>query len=97
MKEKTTYYVSTYIKKHDIDIHIWISSSMTDTESKVLELLLKGYTISRISESRGRSVKTVSLQKHQIYKKLGIRNDIIFWLDLSLSPYVKIKLTKRTH
>ncbi|CAD6116571.1 helix-turn-helix transcriptional regulator [Escherichia coli] len=97
MKEKTTYYVSTYIKKHDIDVHIWITSSITKAECKVLELLLKGYTISMISESRGRSVKTVSLQKHQIYKKLGIRNDITFWLDLSLSPYVKIKLAKKIH
>ncbi|HAM4766604.1 TPA: LuxR family transcriptional regulator, partial [Escherichia coli] len=48
-------------------------------------------TVTQISESRSRSAKTVSIQKHQIYKKLGIRNDVTFWLDLSLSPYVKIK------
>ncbi|EFM6401849.1 TPA: helix-turn-helix transcriptional regulator, partial [Escherichia coli] len=57
----------------------------------VFELLVKGYTVTQISESRSRSAKTVSIQKHQIYKKLGIRNDVTFWLDLSLSPYVKIK------
>ncbi|EFB1111032.1 response regulator transcription factor, partial [Escherichia coli] len=31
-----------------------------------------------------RSMKTVSYQKSQIYRKLGIRNDMTFWLDILL-------------
>ncbi|EDB2713557.1 response regulator transcription factor [Salmonella enterica] len=73
--------------------HIWVCPSLTEAECEVLELLVKGYSVTRISESRFRSVKTVSLQKHQIYRKLGIRNDITFWLDLSLSSRVKMKFT----
>ncbi|MDZ3934636.1 LuxR C-terminal-related transcriptional regulator [Escherichia marmotae] len=70
-----------------------LSPPRPEVECEVLELLVKGYSVTRISESRFRSVKTVSLQKHQIYKKLGIRNDITFWLDLSLSSCVKMKFT----
>ncbi|ENY3616616.1 helix-turn-helix transcriptional regulator, partial [Escherichia coli O8:H49] len=79
--------------EHNITAHIWVYPSLTEVECEVLELLVKGYSVTRISGSRFRSVKTVSLQKHQTYRKLGIRNDIIFWLDLSLSPRVKIRFT----
>ncbi|WP_274539549.1 helix-turn-helix domain-containing protein [Escherichia coli] len=71
---------------------MWIAQSLTDVEYDMLELLIKGYTVTQISRIRDRSVKTVSAQKFQIYKKLNIRTDITFWLDLSLSPYVKIIL-----
>ncbi|CAD5867412.1 helix-turn-helix domain-containing protein [Escherichia coli] len=86
-------YVRSNIEGHNITAHIWVYPSLTEVECEVLELLVKGYSVTRISESRFRSVKTVSLQKHQIYKKLGIRNDITFWLDLSLSSCVKMKFT----
>ncbi|EFN6915338.1 TPA: helix-turn-helix transcriptional regulator [Escherichia coli] len=89
--KKTTCYVKTEIMEHDLTAHFWICPTLTASESCVFELLVKGYTVTQISESRSRSAKTVSIQKHQIYKKLGIRNDVTFWLDLSLSPYVKIK------
>ncbi|EPR2988552.1 helix-turn-helix domain-containing protein [Escherichia coli] len=86
-------YVRSNIEEHNITAHIWVCPSLTEAECEVLELLVKGYSVTRISESRFRSVKTVSLQKHQIYRKLGIRNDITFWLDLSLSSRVKIRFT----
>lgn len=86
-------YVRSNIEGHNITAHIWVYPSLTEVECEVFELLVKGYSVTRISESRFRSVKTVSLQKHQIYKKLGIRNDITFWLDLSLSSCVKMKFT----
>ncbi|HAX5205032.1 TPA: helix-turn-helix transcriptional regulator [Escherichia coli] len=89
--KKTTCYVKTDIMGHDLTAHLWICQALTASERCVLELLVKGYTVTQISERRFRSVKTVSIQKHQVYKKLGIRNDVTFWLDLSLSPYVKIK------
>ncbi len=89
--KNTTCYVMARIKEHDITAHVWISPSLTDVECDVFELLIKGYTVTQISKSRFRSTKTVSTQKSQIYKKLGIRNDITFWLDLSLSPYIKLR------
>ncbi|MCZ8653718.1 helix-turn-helix domain-containing protein [Escherichia albertii] len=88
--EQKTCYIRARIKEHDITAHAWISLSLTDAECDVLELLIKGYTVTQISRFRDRSPKTVSTQKYQIYKKLEIRNDTTFWLDFSLSPYVKI-------
>ncbi|HBB9787922.1 TPA: response regulator transcription factor [Escherichia coli] len=82
-----------YVKEYDVTVHIWILSALTDAECEVFELLLKGYTITRISRSRTRSIKTVSLQKQQIYNKLNIRSDITFWLDLSLSPHIKMNFS----
>ncbi|MWO00775.1 helix-turn-helix domain-containing protein, partial [Escherichia coli] len=54
---------------------MWIFKPLTETECNVLELLIKGYNVTKISANRFRSVKTVSLQKSQIYRKLGVRND----------------------
>ncbi|HAW3719782.1 TPA: response regulator transcription factor [Escherichia coli] len=71
-------YIKQYITRHNITVHIWICSLLTETEYEVLELLIKGYTITQISKNRCRSVKTISLQKNRIYKKLNIRHDIIF-------------------
>ncbi|EPX9805471.1 LuxR C-terminal-related transcriptional regulator, partial [Escherichia coli] len=55
--------------EHDLTAHLWICPTLTASECCVFELLVKGYTVTQISESRSRSVKTVSIQKHQIYKK----------------------------
>ncbi|MGC0623378.1 helix-turn-helix domain-containing protein [Escherichia coli] len=93
--KNTTCYVMAGIKEHDITAHIWISPSLTDAECDVLALLIKGYTVTQISKNRFRSARTVSAQKYQIYKKPGIRNDISFWLDISLSPYVKIRFSRK--
>lgn len=91
--KNTTCYVMARIKEHDITAHIWISPSLTDAECDVLALLIKGYTVTQISKNRFRSARTVSAQKCQIYKKLGIRNDTSFWLDILLSPRVRIKFS----
>lgn len=88
---KKNCYIKADIDRYDITVHVWISIPLTDAECKVLELLIKGYSITQISKCRLRSIKTISTQKHQIYNKLEIRNDFTFWIDLSLSPYVKIK------
>ncbi|WP_239958948.1 hypothetical protein [Escherichia coli] len=37
----------------------------------MFELLVKGYKNANIAQYRTRSLKTVSLQKHQVYKNLG--------------------------
>ncbi|EEX2837029.1 TPA: helix-turn-helix domain-containing protein [Escherichia albertii] len=91
MNNKKTCYIKTDIDRYDITVHVWISIPLTDVECKVLELLIKGYNVTQISKYRLRSIKTISIQKNQIYNKLDIRNDFTFWIDLSLSPYVKIK------
>ncbi|EKY4750080.1 TPA: response regulator transcription factor [Escherichia coli] len=57
--------------------------------------MLKGHSVSQISKNRFRSVKKISSQKHQIYKKQGIRSDIAFWLALSLSSCVKVRFTHK--
>ncbi|EGN8026174.1 helix-turn-helix domain-containing protein [Escherichia coli] len=88
-------YIKCHIKEYNVTAHIWIYPPLTNAECQIFELLVKGYSSTQISERRFRSVKTVSFQKHQIYKKLGVRNDTTFWLDLLFSSYVKIRFTKR--
>ncbi|HFZ9280610.1 TPA: helix-turn-helix transcriptional regulator [Salmonella enterica subsp. enterica serovar Typhimurium] len=97
MEMKKTRYMKIDIMEHYLTSHLWICRTLTESECRVLELLVKGYTVTQISKMRSRSVKTVSLQKHRVYKKLCIRNDVTFWLDLFLSPYVKIKLEPVAH
>ncbi|ENF3520906.1 hypothetical protein ABQ706_004612 [Escherichia coli] len=46
--------------EHDLTAHLWICPTLTASECCVFELLVKGYTVTQISESRSRSVKTVS-------------------------------------
>ncbi len=83
-------YIKSDIKEHNIVVHMWIFEFLTEAECDVLKLLLKGCNSTKISQQRSRSVKTVSIQKQQIYRKLGIRNDITFWIDIILSPSIKV-------
>ncbi|EJP7814214.1 TPA: LuxR family transcriptional regulator [Escherichia coli] len=83
-------YIKSDIKGHNIVVHMWISESLTEAECDVLKFLLKGCNTTKISQQRSRSIKTVSIQKQQIYRKLGIRNDITFWIDILLSPSIKV-------
>ncbi|EKR7608213.1 helix-turn-helix transcriptional regulator, partial [Escherichia coli] len=87
--EKNICYIKSEIKEHDITVHLWIFASLTKIECDVLELIMKGYSSKKISHLRNRSNKTVSSQKRQIYKKLGIRNDLTFWIDILLSPAIR--------
>ncbi|HGX5055664.1 TPA: LuxR C-terminal-related transcriptional regulator [Escherichia coli] len=64
--------------EHDLTAHFWICPTLTASECCVFELLVKGYTVTQISESRSRSAKTVSIQKHQIYKNLGYVMMVMF-------------------
>ena len=84
--KKNICYIKSEIKEHDITVHLWVFASLTKIECDVLELIMKGYSSKKISHLRNRSNKTVSSQKRQIYKKLGIRNDLTFWIDILLSP-----------
>lgn len=51
-------------------------SRLTAKEKDVIGLLLAGHSVKAISIMRNRSLKTVSSQKQNAYKKLGVRNDI---------------------
>lgn len=84
--KKNICYIKSEIKEHDITVHLWVFASLTKIECDVLELIMKGYSSTKISHLRNRSSKTVSSQKRQIYKKLGVRNDLTFWIDILLSP-----------
>lgn len=84
--KKNICYIKSEIKEHDITVHLWVFASLTKIECDVLELIMKGYSSTKISHLRNRSNKTVSSQKRQIYKKLGVRNDLTFWIDILLSP-----------
>lgn len=83
-------YIKCDIKEHNIVVHMWISEFLTEAECDVLKFLLTGCNTTKISQQRSRSIKTVSIQKQQIYRKLGIRNDITFWIDILLSPSIKV-------
>ncbi|WP_407235014.1 helix-turn-helix transcriptional regulator [Escherichia coli] len=84
--KKNICYIKSEIKEHDITVHLWVFASLTKIECDVLELIMKGYSSTKIAHLRNRSNKTVSSQKRQIYKKLGVRNDLTFWIDILLSP-----------
>ena len=87
--KKNICYIKSEIKEHDVTVHLWVFVSLTKIECDVLELIMKGYSSTKISHLRNRSNKTVSSQKRQIYKKLGIRNDLTFWIDILLSPAIR--------
>lgn len=44
-------------------------------ELNVIQLLLKGYSISQIATLRRRSVKTISVQKKNAFRRLNVSND----------------------
>ncbi|MDO3872086.1 LuxR C-terminal-related transcriptional regulator [Salmonella enterica] len=44
-------------------------------------MLIQGLSVSEIAGKRCRSAKTISCQKAQLYRKLNIRNDLMFWPD----------------
>ncbi|EGM7736535.1 helix-turn-helix domain-containing protein [Escherichia albertii] len=69
---------------YKIKITLDVPDDITSTESLILKMLMQGMTVKDIAKIRRRSAKTISYQKVQIYQKLGIRNDITFWLDLQL-------------
>lgn len=50
-------------------------SALTPKESEVLRLYINGLTVTEISFSLHRSIKTISAQKNQALKKLGITNE----------------------
>ena len=50
-------------------------TDLSPREREVLRCCLNGMSVTQIAEKFGRSIKTISTQKHSAFRKLGIRTD----------------------
>lgn len=50
-------------------------AELSPREREVLRCCLNGMSMTQIAEKAGRSIKTISTQKHSAFRKLGIRTD----------------------
>ncbi|HAX5102336.1 TPA: helix-turn-helix domain-containing protein [Escherichia coli] len=82
------YSVCIYSSIYNVTINLTIPDVLSDAEKEILKCTMCGMNVTDIANYRFRSVKTVCFQKKQVYAKLGIKNDISFWLDL----YMKYQL-----
>ncbi|WP_105462098.1 helix-turn-helix domain-containing protein [Escherichia coli] len=76
--------LTVYLAGYNAEATLRLPDTLTSTELSLLRMLMQGMSVSEIARHRNRSMKTVSYQKSQIYRKLGIRNDMMFWLDILL-------------
>ncbi|HAV9618985.1 TPA: helix-turn-helix domain-containing protein [Escherichia coli] len=76
--------ITIQVPYSEYNITLEVPNNITSVESLILKMLMQGMVVKDIAKTRCRSVKTISYQKAQIYQKLGIRNDITFWLDIQL-------------
>lgn len=76
--------LNVYLPDYRAEVTLTLPDVLTSTEVSLLQMLLQGMGGAEIARRRCRSMKTVSYQKSQIYRKLGIRNDMTFWLDILL-------------
>lgn len=75
-------FVTVLLPEYNIEFCLPIKINLTVAEMVILELLLQGNDVSEIATYRQKSPKTISSQKLQLYKKLGIKNDIVFWREV---------------
>ncbi|HBA8655944.1 TPA: helix-turn-helix transcriptional regulator [Escherichia coli] len=85
--------LTVYLAGYNAEATLRLPDTLTPTELSLLQMLLQGMSVSEITRHRNRSMKTVSYQKSQIYRKLGIRNDMMFWLDILLRYKPMLKKT----
>ncbi|WP_218073157.1 helix-turn-helix domain-containing protein [Escherichia coli] len=76
--------LDVYLPDYNVDVTLTLPDTLTLTELSLLRMLMQGMSVSEIARKRCRSVKTVSYQKAQLYRKLGIRNDMTLGLDILL-------------
>lgn len=76
--------LTVYLADYNAEVTLRLPDTLTPTEISLLRMLMQGMNVSEIARRRNRSMKTVSYQKSQIYRKLGIRNDLTLWPDLLL-------------
>ncbi|ENB8930499.1 response regulator transcription factor [Escherichia coli] len=85
--------LNVYLPDYRAEVTLTLPDVLTSTEVSLLRMLIQGMSVSEIARCRHRSTKTVSYQKSQIYRKLGIRNDMTFWLDILLRYKPVLKKT----
>ena len=76
--------LDVYLSDYNTEVTLTLPDVLTSTEVSLLRMLMQGMSVAEIARRRCRSMKTVSHQKSHIYRKLGIRNDMTFWLDILL-------------
>ncbi|MBH5326261.1 helix-turn-helix transcriptional regulator [Salmonella enterica] len=76
--------LNVFLTCYNVDITLILPDTLTPAELSLLRMLVQGMSVSEIAQMRDRSVKTISSQKAKLYRKLGIRNDLVLWLDLLL-------------
>ncbi|ELD0501639.1 helix-turn-helix transcriptional regulator [Escherichia coli] len=85
--------LTVYLAGYNAEATLRLPDTLTPTELSLLRMLMQGMSVSEIARRRNRSMNTVSYQKSQIYRKLGIRNDMMFWLDILLRYKPMLKKT----
>ncbi|PAX77555.1 helix-turn-helix transcriptional regulator [Citrobacter sp. TSA-1] len=74
--------LTVFLADYNAEVTLTLPAELTSTEVSLLRLLIQGMSVSEIARKRCRSVKTISIQKAQLYQKLGVRNDLTLWLDM---------------
>ncbi|MED8805124.1 helix-turn-helix transcriptional regulator [Escherichia marmotae] len=70
--------LKVYLPDYRVEVLLTLPDVLTSTEMSLLWMLIQGMGGAEIARRRCRSIKTVSYQKSQIYRKLRIRNDLTF-------------------
>ncbi|MGN7738575.1 LuxR C-terminal-related transcriptional regulator [Pseudomonas sp. 22526] len=67
----------------DVEAALLTNAVLSSRERDVLRLCISGLTVTQIAYRFGRSVKTISAQKLAAYRKLGLKNDMDLFKNLS--------------
>ncbi|EJP5887800.1 helix-turn-helix domain-containing protein, partial [Escherichia coli] len=71
-----------FLQELDTTVYFSLPMCLSEKERLLLKLIMKGMSVTEISQYISRSAKTISHQKKQLYEKLGIQSDITFWRDI---------------
>lgn len=80
----------------DTEVALTLPGVLTSAEVSLLRMLIQGVSVSEIARRHYQNLKIVSCQISQIYRKLGIRSETTFWLDMLLR-YKIIFIEKTNH
>ncbi|EIK62041.1 response regulator transcription factor [Pseudomonas lactis] len=71
------------VKEKGVTPAATVSAMLSSRERDVLRLFAKGLTVTQIASNSVKSVKTISAQKRNAYRKLGLKNDLDFFKRLA--------------
>lgn len=71
------------VREGTVPSTITVSALLSSRERDVLRLFAKGLTVTQIAGESVKSVKTISAQKRNAYRKLGLKNDLDFFKQLA--------------